>query len=150
MVSRIKMSRTPSARVTPRSDEELIRYEHKGLNYVLIELPFGRPAAGVRRLAQVLQRRGINPVMAHPERCAADGTRIDRLLGWRNAGWLFQLNLRSLVGEYGAETRKLATELLAQQQYHFAGSDLHRPWELDQLRRAHHAVQNLESKEVLP
>ena len=133
-----------------QAGEELIRFEHEGLGLVLIELPHGRPAAGVRRLAQALERRGISPVMAHPERYAADGAGLDRLLAWRGAGWLFQLNLRSLVGDYGARARAMATQLLAQQQYDFAGSDLHRPWELDCLRQAYRAVRDLASKEALP
>jgi len=127
--------------------EELISFEQEGRNLVLIELPFGRPAAGVRRLAQALQRRGISPVMAHPERCAGVG--VDRMMAWRGAGWLFQLNLCSLVDAYGAEARRLAQELLARGQYRFAGSDMHGPWELERVRNAHHSVRKLESKETL-
>ena len=133
-----------------QADEELIRFEQGGRSLVLIELPLGRPAAGVRRVARALKRRGLSPVMAHPERCAADGAGFDRLLGWRRAGWLFQLNLRSLVGDYGGKARTVARQLLARRQYRFAGSDLHRPWELDRLRRAHRAVRDLASEETLP
>jgi len=119
------------------SGEELCTFEHGGRPHVLVEFPLDRPPAGVRRVAGALARRGIRPVLAHPERYASLGAGLDRMLSWNDAGWLFQLNLTSLAGAHGREAKRRARRLCALGRYAFAGSDIHRPWDLERVRRAH-------------
>jgi tyrosine-protein phosphatase YwqE len=118
-------------------EEELCTFAHGGAPHVLVEFPLDRPVAGVRRVGRALARRGIRPVLAHPERYAAP---LDRMRAWHDEGWLFQLNLPSLVGAHGAAARDCAWRLKADGRYTFAGSDLHRPWDLEGVRRAHAAL----------
>ncbi len=115
---------------------------------VLIELPFDKPVVGVRRVGIALRRRGLRPVLAHPERLGAllpDRPRLDE---WRRAGWQFQLNLMSLAGFHGEEPRAAATALLREGLFDYVGSDLHRPADLDALERAHETWRRLEPKRV--
>jgi tyrosine-protein phosphatase YwqE len=132
-----------------RAGEELATCACDGERLVLIELPLDRPVAGVRRVADTLLRRGIRPVMAHPERHASEGVDPERLHRWRGAGWAFQLNLLSLVGFHGERAEALARELVHDGFYEFVGSDLHRPSELEALREAHATYRALVTTEVV-
>jgi len=130
------------------SGRELVPFEWEGEQCVLVELPMDRPAVGVRRVGEALLRRGLQPVLAHPERTAGISRDPHRVRGWRDAGWRFQLNLLSLVGRHGAEAAHVSRDLLADGLYDFTGSDLHRPAELAWLREAHAAYRSLAPREV--
>jgi len=118
------------------SGEELATFQEGGETCVLVELPLQQPAVGVRRVADALARRGIRPVMAHPERVTGLAADRERLDAWRDAGWRFQLNLLSLTGHHGRRAEELGHAFLAEGVYDFLGSDLHRPAQLEPLRRA--------------
>jgi protein-tyrosine phosphatase len=120
-------------------DAELITFAWDGAPCLLVELPMNQPAVGVRRIAEALLRRGVQPVMAHPERTAGLSREFQRVERWRDAGWRMQLNLLSLVGRHGHEAEDLAHLMLEDGFYDCVGSDLHRPAELDWLRQAHEA-----------
>ena len=120
-------------------DAELITFTWDGEECLLVELPMNQPAVGVRRIAEVLLRRGVRPVMAHPERTTGLSREFERVERWRDAGWRLQLNLLSLVGRHGAQAEDLAHLMLDEGLYDCVGSDLHRPTELNWLRQAHDA-----------
>ena len=75
--------------------------------------------------------------MAHPERIVAIQRDPLRVVRWIQAGWRMQLDLLSLAGAYGREARRVGRWLLAEGHYALAGSDLHRPSQIDELERAH-------------
>ena len=118
---------------------ELITFSWDGEECLLVELPMNQPAVGVRRIAEVLLRRGVHPVMAHPERTTGLHREFERVERWRDAGWRLQLNLLSLVGRHGQEAEELAYLMLEDGFFDCVGSDLHRPNELGWLRQAHDA-----------
>jgi tyrosine-protein phosphatase YwqE len=120
--------------------EALCTFETDGEPHLLIELPLNQPAAGVRPMGELLLRRGVRPVMAHPERLVPRLASLDRIRDWVAGGWKLQLNLPSLAGSHGSEADAAARELIAAGEYAFAGSDLHRPSELDALMRARAAL----------
>ena len=122
---------------------DLITFEADGDDCLLVELPMHQPAIGVRRVGDALQRRGIRPVMAHPERTSGLSREPERIDRWLDSGWRLQLNLLSLVGRHGGEAEELGRELLELGAYDFVGSDLHRPAELDWLRSAHEAYRTV-------
>jgi len=130
------------------SDSGLIPFEWEGEQCLLVELPMDRPVLGVRRVGEALARRGLRPVLAHPERTAGVSRDTGRVRGWRDAGWRLQLNLLSLVGRHGPEAAHAARAFLADGLYDFTGSDLHRPAELAWLREAHAAYRSLSPREV--
>lgn len=70
-----------------------------------------------------IQMKGLQPVLAHPERYTYMSEKDYRQL--LDAGCEFQLNLLSLAGHYGKEVLKKAKYLLKQQYIHFVGSDVH-------------------------
>ncbi|MEI6949492.1 CpsB/CapC family capsule biosynthesis tyrosine phosphatase [Paraflavisolibacter sp. H34] len=82
-----------------------------------------------------LQLQGYQPVLAHPERY----TYLLRKKGYfdtlRDAGCLFQLNLLSLTGFYGDESRQLAEYLLKNDYYQLAGTDAHHDRQLALLHK---------------
>jgi len=123
--------------------EELITFDHEGEPHILIELPMNQPAVGVRQVGRALLRRGVRPLMAHPERTRGLSAEFDRILGWREAGWKFQLNLLSLTGRHGREAEHLAHMMVDEALYDCAGSDLHRPSQLPWLQEAHEAFKSL-------
>ncbi len=127
---------------------ELVPFDWEGESCLLVELPLHQPAVGVRRVGEALVRRGLRPVLAHPERTAGLSRDYDRARGWREAGWRFQLNLLSLVGRHGPEAAELSRAFLGEGLYDFTGSDLHRPAELRSLREAHDAFRALSLREV--
>jgi tyrosine-protein phosphatase YwqE len=125
------------------ADEELLTFDPDadGSRFLLVELPLRDPAVGVAAFAGALRRRGILPLMAHPERVSSCD--VDRVREWRDAGWLHQLDLLSLVGRYGREASTLAHEALEAGLYDRVGSDLHRMNQLDSLRAAHRRFASL-------
>lgn len=130
------------------SGEELVTTGVGGEPHLLAELPMEQPAVGVSRVAQALLARGIRPILAHPERIRALEAGLDPLFRWREAGWRLQLNLLSLVGRHGPRARDLALEILEEGLYDFAGSDLHRPAELEPLGRARRMFQEITASEA--
>ncbi len=119
------------------SGEELITFEWEDEECLLVELPMHQPAIGVRRVGAALLRRGIRPVLAHPERTAGLAREYGRVHGWIDAGWRLQLNLLSLVGRHGGPAEEMAYAMLEDGLYACTGSDLHRPAGLPWLRQAH-------------
>lgn len=106
---------------------------YRGGRAVLVELP---PTAFPLRLEHRfadLTRRGVRPVLAHPERYEPvwdDPTRLDGLL---DAGALLLLDVAALAGKYGRRPRRAAEALLEDGYYHAACSDAHRPADLDEV-----------------
>ena len=113
-------------------------------NLVLVELSFAVPAINLKELLFQLQLKGYQPVLAHPERYLYFGANK----GWydqiRDAGCLFQLNLLSLIGYYGKDSRQLAEFLLKRRYFDFLGTDLHHERHLHALRSSKHLFQTVD------
>jgi protein-tyrosine phosphatase len=78
------------------------------------------------RLADI-RRRGMLPVIAHPERYQCLWRTPDLLERLVDNGAAALLDVASLVGKYGRSTKACAEELLERGLYHAACSDAHRP-----------------------
>jgi tyrosine-protein phosphatase YwqE len=104
---------------------------------ILIELPLRDPVIGVERVGASLRKRGLRPVLAHPERVEAAMGALDRSRSWQAAGWELQLDLLALVGTYGRGAERSARAHLDAGLYSWVGSDLHRSSQLPALERAH-------------
>ncbi|HXX67019.1 MAG TPA: CpsB/CapC family capsule biosynthesis tyrosine phosphatase [Polyangiaceae bacterium] len=108
---------------------------------VLVE--FGRmfPARVQHRFFD-LQKVGLRPVLAHPERYEPvwrDDACLEPLL---DAGAHLLLDVCALVGKYGRAPQRAAEKLLAEDAYEAACSDAHRPDDVDVVERA---IEKLES-----
>lgn len=92
-------------------------------NRLLVETSYFTPPMEMDQILRHIKRRGIYPVLAHPERYVYMNN--ERYIGLKDDGILFQLNLSSLGGAYGPEAKNKAHWLLKKRYYNLAGSDLH-------------------------
>jgi protein-tyrosine phosphatase len=95
----------------PLLREDPARYALEGTEVVLAEMPFLGPASDLIELAEHVERAGLTPLVAHPERTEPVRERpgLARELAER---WPLQLNASSLLGRHGREIEELAWELL--------------------------------------
>jgi protein-tyrosine phosphatase len=94
-------------------------------NYVLVEMSYINAPIQLYSILFDLQVAGYIPVLAHPERYLFYHNNFNEYVKLKRAGCLFQLNLLSVVGYYGAEITKIANQLLAKGMYDYVGSDVH-------------------------
>jgi len=94
-------------------------------NYVLVEISYINPPIQLYTVLFDLQVAGYIPVLAHPERYLFYHNNFNEYLKLKRAGCLFQLNLLSVVGYYGAEITKITEKLLKKGMYDYVGSDVH-------------------------
>lgn len=108
---------------------------YPGGRAVLVELPpRGFPARLPQRLLD-LKRRGIVPVIAHPERYEPVWKDAEVLEALLDVGAVLQLDVAALEGKYGRAPKKAAEALLEEGYYHLASSDAHKPSDVDAVRR---------------
>ncbi|MGG7058134.1 tyrosine-protein phosphatase [Clostridium tertium] len=95
--------------------------------YMLIE--FNMKNFSIKEVAEVLyelQLKGIVPVIAHPERYHMFIKKPSLINEFIKEGFLFQLNIGSITGDFGKEVKKTAEIFLKSKIYSFIGSDAHR------------------------
>lgn len=92
--------------------------------HLLVETSYFNPPMDLWDILERIRARGLQPVLAHPERYVyMEGKDYRRLKEMRV---LFQLNLLSLAGLYGPGAARRAEILLEAGMYDLCGSDLHR------------------------
>jgi protein-tyrosine phosphatase len=101
------------------------RSVHRG-PYVLVELPYSAPVPALPALVFQMIRKGVIPLLAHPERClelqrSGRGAEVVAL------GARLQLDIGALSGRYGPVARRTARSLLDDGLYCVAATDLHAP-----------------------
>lgn len=112
-------------------DDQFVRlFQSKSLltlkdNYVLVEMSYINAPIQLYTILFDLQVAGYTPVLAHPERYLFYQNNFDEYKKLKRAGCLFQLNLLSVVGYYGAQITSTAEKLLAAGLYDYVGSDVH-------------------------
>lgn len=115
------------------SEKLLEYYENKLIGtinesrYMLIE--FNMKNFSIKEVTEVLyelQLKGIVPVIAHPERYHVFIKKPSLINEFIKEGFLFQLNIGSIVGDFGKEVKKTAEIFLNNKIYSFFGSDAHR------------------------
>ena len=94
-------------------------------NLLLVELSFVLPSINLKELLFQLQLKGCQPILAHPERYLYFGANK----GWydqlRDSGCLFQVNLLSIIGYYGKESKHLSEYLIKKKYVDYLGTDVH-------------------------
>lgn len=90
----------------------------------------------VERSLFSIQRAGLTPIIAHPERYRPFWTEPERLERLVELGAVALLDACAVVGKYGQQVQRCARELLERETYGAACSDAHRPEDVDQLARA--------------
>lgn len=93
-------------------------------SYALVELPMHEVPLCADEFWYRMQLMGLNPVLAHPERCSA--LHSDTLLRWIRRGVLTQINGASLLGRFGLKAMDKAEIMLREGMVTFIGSDAHK------------------------
>lgn len=104
---------------------------------VLVEVSFVSPPLHFKEVLFQLQMKGYQPVFAHPERYGFYHSRPSDYEEIRDMGCLFQCNLLSFSGYYGAAVRQAAEYLVKKGLVDLLGTDIHHDKHL-------HALQSLE------
>ncbi len=114
-------------------------------NWVLVECSFASPPYDLEAKLFAMEIKGYQPVLAHPERYAywyKNKAMYDSL---RDRGVLFQLNLGSLSGYYGAGAQEMAMYLIKKNYIDLVSSDCHGTRHMDAL----HAIKMNSTIELL-
>ncbi len=96
-----------------------------GKNYMLFETSFMNEPFYLKDFIFKAKSRGINPILAHPERYSyliGNDELIEDLV---NRELLLQLNINSLAGYYSKQVKSLAEKLVDKKLISFIGSDCH-------------------------
>jgi protein-tyrosine phosphatase len=95
----------------PLLQEDPSRYVLAGTEVVLVEMPFPGPLSDLVELAEHIERAGLTPLVAHPERTDPIREEPERAFELAER-WPLQLNATSLTGRHGPEIEELAWGLL--------------------------------------
>lgn len=96
-----------------------------GSHYVLVEFSPLESYDYIRNGLYSLLMGGYSPIAAHVERyqnVCAKGYRIEELI---EMGCYIQVNAGSIMGNFGAKTKRIAKKMLKQHQVHFVATDAH-------------------------
>ncbi len=103
-------------------DGQLLPWGDKG-DKVLVETSFFNPPSEFHTTLSRIASQGYFPVLAHPERYLyMDHAEYRKL---KDMHVSFQLNLFSLLGQYGEHVEQNAQYLLKEGLYDYVGTDLH-------------------------
>jgi len=94
-------------------------------NNVLIEMSYAVESPNIKEVIFQLQTKGYKPILAHPERYPYYFSRFDTYESFLDAGADLQINILSLSGYYGKDTKKIAEKLLQADFITWVGTDLH-------------------------
>lgn len=95
--------------------------------YILAELSLSsRSYLDMEQIAGQMISKGLRPILAHPERYLYWSKSLEVFQKLKQAGWLLQVNLMSLIGYYGKIEQKVSTQLLQDGLVDLIGTDAHR------------------------
>jgi protein-tyrosine phosphatase len=113
-----------------RRDRQLLTF---GENYILIEMSFVAASPNIETVIFELCIRGLQPIIAHPERYVYFHDSFDKYQRLIDLGCILQVNMLSLLGYYGGYVKKAAEKLLKNNMIQFAGTDMHHDRHLEAL-----------------
>jgi protein-tyrosine phosphatase len=93
--------------------------------YLLFEISYMNPPDNLPQALFEIGIAGYTPLLAHPERYPFWYPKFDEYRNLKDQGVLFQVNLGSIAGYYGAGPKKIAGQLIDEDLVDFIGSDLH-------------------------
>lgn len=108
----------------PKRFEEGFLTLDKAKTLVLCETSYMMMEHGMKEMLYDVMLKGFQPVIAHPERYQYASKSLYQR--WKQKDYLFQLNLLSLAGAYGAQAKAKALWMLKEGLYDYVGSDIHR------------------------
>jgi len=103
--------------------------------HILVEISYLQPPINLEELLFDLTHAGYIPILAHPERYSYYHKRPDYYTELQRLDCLLQLNALALSDYYGGSVKKMALELLENDQYTFLGTDVHSFRHITQLKK---------------
>jgi tyrosine-protein phosphatase YwqE len=94
-------------------------------NQVLVEMSYAVESPNIKEVIFQLQTKGYKPILAHPERYPYYFSRFDSYESFLDAGADLQINILSLSGYYGKDTKRIAEKLLEADFITWVGTDIH-------------------------
>lgn len=102
-------------------------------NKILIEMSYMHESPYIDEAIFLLQSKGYDPILAHPERYLFYGNQLDNYQKYIDRGVALQLNTNSVTGYYGKQVKDVAMLLLANNMYDYIGTDAHHQRHVSQL-----------------
>jgi protein-tyrosine phosphatase len=103
------------------------KYTINHRNYLLVEFSDAGIPGGMDHVFAQLRKRGMIPVITHPERNALLMRDAAQLARWVEQGCLLQVTAQSLTGGFGPAAANHAWELMGRRIVHAVASDAHDP-----------------------
>lgn len=104
--------------------ERPARYTIARGSYLLVEFP-DTSLRGFGQALETLIRRGLTPIMTHPER-HPDLQKLNAdFIEWVRTGCLVQITGQSLLGRFGKKAEESAWQMIERGLAHFVASDAH-------------------------
>lgn len=94
-------------------------------HYLLVECDFNENVEFVNYAIHSFRKRGIHPIIAHPERYHFLKGNIEIAFRWVEMGASLQVNAGSITGYFGAESMNTAFNLINEGAVQFVASDSH-------------------------
>ena len=121
-------------------------YRLEGTRAVLVEFPgwwlqVDGAVELVASAAERVERAGLVPLLAHPERCPAVAADPGSARPLAESGWPLCLNGPSLTGDHGTSAERAAWRLLEDGLVSLVASDAHGPGRPPRVDRAYAAVE---------
>jgi len=104
------------------SGEPLLTF---GNNLILIEMSYVAPSPNIEQVIFQLRLKGLQPILAHPERYVFYHNNLDNYQRFIDLGCMLQMNLLSLLGYYGKQIKLVAEKLLKNKMVDLLGTDMH-------------------------
>ncbi len=105
-----------------KSGKQLLTF---GDHYILVEMSYMAEATNLYTVLYDLTIKGMQPILAHPERYNYFHKKFDAYYQIRDRNVLFQVNLLSLSGYYGKYVKLTAERLIKEKLVEFIGTDMH-------------------------
>lgn len=104
-------------------ENRLVTLNHS--RYLLVEFPFDCSGRVISQLLDAIARRGLVPVVAHPERYDAVQDSPQLVARWFSQGYIIQVNKGSLLGRLGSGADLCSNHLLRHGLVHVIAGDAH-------------------------
>jgi tyrosine-protein phosphatase YwqE len=104
-------------------DQNLLTFGNK--KYVLFEISFAAENVNMSRAIFNMRLAGYSPILAHPERYDFWHRDFSRYESMIDKDVHLQLNINSLTGQYGPDTKRISERLIDRGMVSFIGTDCH-------------------------
>lgn len=117
--------------MTDMSLEERIRNNYplltfgKDKKYILIEMSYLAESSNIENVIFELQAKGLQPILAHPERYNFYHGNFEKYQRMKDLGCLMQSNLLSFLGYYGKPVQMTVEKLAKAKLIDLLGTDMH-------------------------